>query len=150
MTMPLQCPCPGFGLKPKRLVESSADAVAVVVVGPAGASARRRATGVSRLRRRRRADHGAGRRADRRARQRSAGAAARHRRTDQRAGAAARRPTDEGVLLLRRLTSRDRDDGGVTPCAAAGTVRRCRPRSGLWVINEVDILTLLFGRDRSG
>jgi hypothetical protein len=99
MTMPLRCPCPDFGLKPGRLVESGADAVAVVIAGPLGASARRRPAGVSRLWRRRRADHGAGRRADRSARQRSAGAAARHRRTDQRAGAAAQRPTDEGVLL---------------------------------------------------
>ena len=109
--MPLRCPCPGFGLKPKRLVKSGADAVAVVIVGSPGASARRRPAGVSRLRRRRRADHDAGRCADRRARLRFAGAAARHRRTDQRAGAAAQRPTDEGVLLLRRLTSRDQDGG---------------------------------------
>src|SRR5271166_461354 len=107
MTTPLRCPSLEFGLKPKRLVESGADAVAVVIVGPLGASARRRPAGVSRLRRRGRADHGAGRRADRRARQRSAGAAARPRRTDQRPGAAAQRRTDEGVLLLRRLTSRD-------------------------------------------
>jgi hypothetical protein len=41
MTMPLRYPCPDFALKPKRLAESGADAVAVVIVGPLGASARR-------------------------------------------------------------------------------------------------------------
>jgi hypothetical protein len=97
MTMPLRCPCPDFGLKPGRLVESGADAVAVVIAGPLGASARRRPAGVSRLRRRRRADHGAGRRADRSARQRSAGAAARHRRTDQRAGAPPSAPPTRAI-----------------------------------------------------